>query len=591
MTIRPKLHFTARSGWINDPHGITVRDGRYHAFFQYVPDSTTWRADCRWGHSIGPDLLTMSERPVAIGPGEGDDGIWTGSLWPDPQGDPLGARIWYTSVRQPEIGIGAVREARPDTADWDRWSKGDVVLPAPPPELGVTAFRDPFVYRDGEDLFALLGAALPDGRAAALRYRIPAAGPWEYLGILAARSVRETEPVWMGALWECPQLVPLGDSRYALITSVWEDDVLHYAGCGIGAYADGVFSPEHWQRLTWGDTHYAPSAFRDSEDRWCLLFWMRDVGGSDDGWAGAHSVPYLIENASSEGIAAGFEAYATFPQDDGYVALSELVVGTYPAATTPDTVTPVKVLAPGATDAGDLSTSAPNAVTDVYSLVVDPASPGDAGSRDDAVGPEYSEGAAGVTVSTEAFDNTLSGTRIGVAAIDFGADANLADRLRVESGKQYKIRFHVTSTSNANRNPQLRLRGRSIRYAWSQKLEIGGALAAGTINNTIAGQSLPGIGCANPDKLGGEANGGWYTMIFHTPMSLDIRPDATGDLAARMPHIAAEPGPGQDVTSRRDLRVGFDLIDTLSGPPLGLLEAGNFTVDRIEIRSYDLVNE
>jgi len=298
MTIRPKLHFTARSGWINDPHGITVRDGRYHAFFQYVPDSTTWRADCRWGHSIGPDLLTMSERPVAIGPGDGDDGIWTGSLWPDPQGDPLGARIWYTSVRQPEIGIGRVREARPDTADWDRWSKGDVVLPAPPPELGVTAFRDPFVYRDGEDLFALLGAALPDGRAAALRYRIPAAGPWEYLGILAARSVRETEPVWMGALWECPQLVPLGDSRYALITSVWEDDVLHYAGCGIGAYADGVFNPEHWQRLTWGDTHYAPSAFRDSEDRWCLLFWMRDVGGPEDGWAGAHSVPYLIENGS-----------------------------------------------------------------------------------------------------------------------------------------------------------------------------------------------------------------------------------------------------------------------------------------------------
>jgi hypothetical protein len=302
-------------------------------------------------------------------------------------------------------------------------------------------------------------------------------------------------------------------------------------------------------------------------------------------------VPYLIENGSSEGITAGFEAYATFPQDDGYVALSELVVGTYPAATTPDTATPVKVLAPGATDAGDLGTSAPNAVTDVYSLIVDPGLPGDAGTRDDAVGPAYSEGAAGVTVSTEAFDNTLGGTRIGVAAIDFGADANLADRLRVESGKQYKIRFHVTSTSNANRNPQLRLRGRSIRYAWSQKLEIGGALAAGTINNTIAGQSLPGIGGENPDKLGSETNGGWYTMIFHTPMSLDIRPDATGDLAARMPHIAAEPGPGQNVTSRRDLRVGFDLIDTLSGPPLGTLEAGNFTVDRIEIRSYDLVNE
>ncbi|MFT2568526.1 hypothetical protein ACMWP8_29135, partial [Escherichia coli] len=35
--MRPALHFTARSGWINDPHGITWRDGEYHAFFQYVP--------------------------------------------------------------------------------------------------------------------------------------------------------------------------------------------------------------------------------------------------------------------------------------------------------------------------------------------------------------------------------------------------------------------------------------------------------------------------------------------------------------------------------------------------------------------------
>jgi hypothetical protein len=35
--MRPEFHFTAEQGWINDPHGITVRDGVYHAFYQYVP--------------------------------------------------------------------------------------------------------------------------------------------------------------------------------------------------------------------------------------------------------------------------------------------------------------------------------------------------------------------------------------------------------------------------------------------------------------------------------------------------------------------------------------------------------------------------
>jgi hypothetical protein len=300
-------------------------------------------------------------------------------------------------------------------------------------------------------------------------------------------------------------------------------------------------------------------------------------------------VPYLVANGSTEGIAAGFEAYAIFPQDNGTVALTELVVGTYPLALTPETDPPVKIMAPSATDAGDLSSSAPAAVQDLFSVVLNSGTEGDYGVRDDSYAPTYAEGPEGVTLSSENFDNSFGGHRVAVGTVDFGTDANYADRLRVEPGKQYRIRFHVTSTTNSNTNPQLRLRARTIRYAWSQKFEIGGAFSAGPTNNTIAAQSLPGVGCLNPDKMGAETNGGWYTLIFHTPMSLDIRADGTGDLAARMPNIVNEPGPGVNAISRRDLRVGFDLLDTLSPPPNNQYEAGNFTVDRIEIRSYPLV--
>jgi hypothetical protein len=300
-------------------------------------------------------------------------------------------------------------------------------------------------------------------------------------------------------------------------------------------------------------------------------------------------VPYFWFNSSTEGIAAAFEAYAMFPQDNGTVALTELTVGTYPLSQTPDTVPAVKTLAPTASDAGDLAASRPGAVRDLFSVVFTSGTEGDYGTRDNSYAPTYDEGPQGVTVSSVGFDNNLGGYRLGVAAIDFGTDANYANRLRVEPGKQYRIRFHVTSTTNSNTNPQLRLRARTIRFAWSQKFEIGGAFSAGPTNNTIAAQSLPGVGCLNPDKMGAETNGGWYTLIFHTPMSLDIRADGTGDLAARMPNIVNEPGPGVNAISRRDLRVGFDLLDTLSPPPNNQYEAGNFTVDRIEIRSYPLV--
>lgn len=296
MTVRPILHFTARDGWINDPHGITPSEGGYDVFFQFVPASTVWQPTCRWGHATGPTLFELTELPIALAPGDGDDGIWTGSLLPASSGDRLGGRIYYTSIVQPGIGIGRVREAVPTDANWIGWQKRDIVVDGPPIGMGISAFRDPFLYRDSETVMALVGAALPNGRAAALRYEVPAEGQWIYRGVLASRSVRETEPTWMGSLWECPQMIPLSGGGHALITSVWEDDVLHYAACGLGEYRNGEFIASDWLRLTWGDSHYAPSAFQDEVGRWCVLFWMRGIGGDGDGWAGAHSVPYLVDS-------------------------------------------------------------------------------------------------------------------------------------------------------------------------------------------------------------------------------------------------------------------------------------------------------
>ncbi|MBD3757234.1 MAG: hypothetical protein IE924_03930 [Microbacterium sp.] len=40
--MRPRFHFSAEAGWINDPHGITYREGRYHVLFQHAPGRITW---------------------------------------------------------------------------------------------------------------------------------------------------------------------------------------------------------------------------------------------------------------------------------------------------------------------------------------------------------------------------------------------------------------------------------------------------------------------------------------------------------------------------------------------------------------------
>lgn len=312
--MRPALHFTPASGWINDPHGITVRDGRYEAFFQHVTSGTTWAPECHWGHATGPDLLTLREGPVAIAPGDGDDGIWTGCVVHD--GDD--ARAFYTATSVPDFGIGRVRVARPTDASWNEWTKGGVVVEAPA-ELDLIAFRDPFIRREGDGWRMFVGAAGRDGTAHALTYTSPDLDSWQYDGVALQRHSDEREPVWMGALWECPQIFEL-DGRAAMVSSIWDDDVLHYAAYALGTFTDGRFIADHWERLTWGDSLYAPSLFTDADGMPALTFWLRGIQG--DGWAGAHSVPYRLSIENGRLVARphpDVAAHRTAVRPDGRV--------------------------------------------------------------------------------------------------------------------------------------------------------------------------------------------------------------------------------------------------------------------------------
>ena len=298
-------------------------------------------------------------------------------------------------------------------------------------------------------------------------------------------------------------------------------------------------------------------------------------------------VPYLRDNPAVEGFQRAFEAYSTDPQDNGFVAMTESSISVYPASAVAGG-SPVKVYAPSASDAGDLKQVAASDTT-LYRYVPGPGA-GDLGTAEfNAPVPTMAEGTAGVTLDTGAVPASSIGIAVRNINPDRGTD-NHAARVRVEEGKQYRVRFHLTSTQQSNRQPQIRLRARSVKFNWSQKIEMGGAWAAGAENNTIARQLLPGVGCLNPDKDAGEA-GGWYTLVMHSPLDAEIRPEFPDGtpLATRMPNLSAQPGPGVGSPSRRDLLVGFDVIDTLTFMGNHHLEQGLVTLDRVEIHADDRV--
>lgn len=305
-------------------------------------------------------------------------------------------------------------------------------------------------------------------------------------------------------------------------------------------------------------------------------------------------VPSLT-SPSTEGAQAGAEAFSQLPQDDGTIYLTEFVVGKYPKVWLQAANVPARSYSNA--PFGDLTMLRYNASeADTYNLIAglgtgDPATsdvlalPGQL--------PTVAESAAGVTLGTL----NVPSNRIGVAIRNFNpanGGSNFSNRLRAEQEELYRMQWTMTSTQGANRQSQVRLRARSLKFAWSMKFELGGAWAAGTQSNLIAQQSMPSTGTLNMEYPGANpATSSFYNLLMSSPITSDIRsnfPQGTA-LSTRMPNILAQPGSGANSASRRDIFVGFDILDSTSGGVNAGLEQGQARASQIVITTFPQVGD
>jgi beta-fructofuranosidase len=283
------VHFTAEDGWINDPYGVAWVDGSYHLYYQAIPGRVTWGPNCHWGHARSDDLVHWEEQDLALTPEPFEVGCWSGSVVDDV--DP--PVIFYTRVTGDDWDIGKVAIATYDraTRSW-RTTAEDVVVDGPPPELDLLAFRDPHVFRWQDEWRMLLGASLPEGTAAVLQYSSGDLRHWTYDGVLFSRRGDPADDVPTGALWECPQLFPLAD-QWVLVVSIWDQGALLHVAAALGGYDGKTFEPTSWQRLTYGSSAYATTAFQDRDGRRCVLSWLREEPTNN---------PALAERAGAESV-------------------------------------------------------------------------------------------------------------------------------------------------------------------------------------------------------------------------------------------------------------------------------------------------
>ncbi len=279
-------HLRPKRGWLNDPNGMTYRDGLWHVFFQHNPDAPR-HAQIAWGHAVTRDLANWELLPDAFAPTPGGPdgfGCWSG--------------VFYPGLERPAVVYSGVAAATGESTVCLRWGSEDllswgepVVVAETPTADGIQIMRDPFLFEwEGREL-AVVGAGLKDGSPVVLVFDRTDPLNWRYENLLVADDAA-LNAVGGADIWECPQLFQLG-GKWVLIVSIHESGDLAGTAVAIGDLREGLrFVTESASRLDVGTHFYAPQvSLADGEP--LMIGWVRQDGcedGSRD-HAGCLSLP------------------------------------------------------------------------------------------------------------------------------------------------------------------------------------------------------------------------------------------------------------------------------------------------------------
>jgi beta-fructofuranosidase len=160
--------------------------------------------------------------------------------------------------------------------------------------LAVTGFRDPCVWREGQDWMLAVGSGVRGQGGAVLLYRSPDLRHWSYLHPLLqgeTSSASSLNPVDSGAMWECPDFFPLQGRHVLLISTmgkVW---------WRVGSYEQQRFQVEKSGITDYG-AYYAARTMLDRDGNRVLWGWIPERRPESEyraaGWAGVMSLPRVL---------------------------------------------------------------------------------------------------------------------------------------------------------------------------------------------------------------------------------------------------------------------------------------------------------
>lgn len=311
----PKYHIAPPYGWMNDPHPVYFK-GTYHLFYQFsfVRNNPYGRAGLapgqrpnrNWGHALSTDLVHWKHMPIAMRPSThgrpNDPHIFSGVVV-DNNG--VGTAIYTIN----NIDIYNATSTDNDLTTFTKYSNNPVVK-GPPPGLAISgAMRDPWVWKEGNTWYMIIGSGLEGGKGPVLPlYKSSDLITWEYQHPIYRADSSKFDFLGDAAFCECPAFFPL-DNKYVLVLS----DKSTYL---VGRYENQRFIAEKRGRLDYGQAPsvkdggiYVPLFLLDDKGRRIMFGWVGGWGKVDidrealieAGWSGMQTLPRVL-TLNSDGL-------------------------------------------------------------------------------------------------------------------------------------------------------------------------------------------------------------------------------------------------------------------------------------------------
>jgi len=324
----PVFHIAAPAGWINDPNGLAWFDGWYHVFYQFHPYSTHW-GPMHWGHVRSKDLVRWESLPVALAPEgpEDKDGCFSGSAVVDDDALVLiyTGHKFEGDSREDDALYQVQCMAR--STDGMTFERQGIIIDTPP---GLHHFRDPKVWREGDDWYMVVGARIGDCGQVRL-YRSHDLYQWQDEGILA-----QSEP-GMGYMWECPDFFRL-DDKYVLMFSPqgmaaegYNNRNLFQSGYLIGDWSPGqpFVHNNDFKEMDHGHDFYAPQSLQGPDGRRIVIGWLNmwesAMPEQQDGWSGQLSLPReLVLTGNNRLLSKPIAELASLRTDNQVIGMTEI---------------------------------------------------------------------------------------------------------------------------------------------------------------------------------------------------------------------------------------------------------------------------